>query len=171
MEVFMLKLFEIDKEMVSLNELMEQWAMEHEGDITDFPLFDELDKLERDLTTKALAIAAIIKCYEAEAVGVKSVLDDQKKRLQHLNNKVDRLKSYLQSHVPAGQKMQDGRSTISWRSSSYVDVSVLPTELPAKYQRRVEEITADKKAIGDDLKAGVEIRGAEWKTKQNIQIK
>ena len=167
----MLKLFEIDKEMVSLNELMEQWAMEHEGDITDFPLFDELDKLERDLTTKALAIAAIIKCYEAEAVGVKSVLDDQKKRLQHLNNKIDRLKSYLQSHVPAGQKMQDGRSTIGWRSSTQVIVEVLPTELPVKYQRKVEEITVDKKQLGDDLKAGVEVRGARLETKQNIQIK
>ena len=167
----MLKLFEINQELVNVNDMMEHWALDHEGDITDFPLFEEMEKLGMDLATKALNTAAVIKSIEAEAVGVRSVMELQQKRIKTLESIVDRLKAYLQNNIQPGQTFSDSRAQIKWGKSSAVVVECPPEELEDAYVRVKTELSPDKKAIKAAIESGIEIPGARIETRHNIQIK
>lgn len=162
-------LYEIREELRLCESMLMGWAEEHEGDVTEFPLNEELNKIELSLEKKALGIGVWIKNLLGESKMIAEEKNSLYKRETAAKNKASRLKAYLQGNIPVGNKFSDSRCTIGWRKSSQVSIECEPDKLPKEYQS--VRIEANKTAIKQDLKSGVEMDFAHLETKHNIQIK
>lgn len=152
------------------------------GDVTEGPdglpitPEDALDWVEKALSgiederdAKALNIAAMIKNHRAEAEALKAEKTRLAKRQQAAERTVQWLARYLEQFIEPGLKLKDSRSTIGWRRSEGVKLTVTPEELPEEYIRIKRE--ANLTLIKEDLKAGDEVLGAVLEERQNIQIR
>lgn len=166
-------------------EIEQLWSKVEEilsGDVTEGPdglpvtPEDALDMVEKALSgiederdAKALNIAAMIKNHRAEAEALKTEKTRLAKRQQAAERTVQWLTRYLEQFIEPGLKLKDTRSTIGWRRSEGVKLSVTPEDLPDEYVRIKRE--ANLSAIKDDLKAGDEVPGAVLEERQNLQIR
>lgn len=152
------------------------------GDVTEGPdglpitVDDALNWIEAALRSiedtrdqKALNIAAMIKNFRAEAEALKVEKMRLAKRQQSAERKVEWLTRYLQAFIPEGTKLKDARSTIGWRRSESVSLSISAEALPDDYVRIKREPNLTQ--IKEDLKAGQSIDGAQLEARQNIQIR
>lgn len=163
-----MKLYDINTEIQNIIDLMDEAASQEDGDLTKFPLFEELEKLEMDKKEKLLSIACVIKGIEAD---IKAIKDEKKKLTQKefiAGNKLARVEAFLKMNLTEGEKLKDARASIGWTTSTSTNVSIEADLLPTQYQR--VNIEADKTAIKEALKAGEIIVGCELVTKKSIVI-
>ncbi len=143
-------------------------GVDHEtGEISEEAIA-ELDTLELAREEKVLAIARYLVGERVEAAAVKAQADRLAKRARVHANRADRLLRYLDANLPEGQKLHDDVVQIGWRSSTAVEVFDLG-KVPQAFVRVTE--APDKKAIGEALKSGVEVPGAELVTRNRLQVK
>ena len=168
-----MKLYDINTEIHTVQMMLEEWAQEHEGDITDFPLNDNLAGITMDRETKLLSIACVIKDYEADADGLDAEIEKINKRKKSVQSKADSMRSWLERNLTIGEKLKDSRAEIGWSKSTSVGMTQeyidKPELLPVIYQRK--KIEPDKKGISAALKTGIIIEGCSLVTRQNMQIK
>lgn len=166
-----MKIHEIETEIQTIGTRLEDWAADHDGDITDFPLVSDLEALQMVRERKLLSMACLVKDIEAEADALKKEAASLAERARVKSNAATRIKGVISAFMEPGEKLADSRAALSWRKSEAVEVEVEAEKLPEEF-RRVKVITdADKTALKDALKAGREIDGARLVTKQNLQIK
>lgn len=164
-----MKLFELKAELEKVEAAFEDYALEHEGIVDDFPLTKELDDLQLGLEEKVLSIGTWIKNLKAEAEALKAEAKNLSNRATAKQNRLERLKTYLSDAIKPGTKYEDSRCKISWRSSTAVEVSIDPSLLPEEYRKIA--YSASKTDIKKDLEAGKSIVGAKLVKNENIQIK
>lgn len=128
-----------------------------------------LSRIEDERDTKALNIAAMIKNYRAEAEALKVEKTRLAKRQQAAERTIEWLTRYLEQFIEPGIKLKDARSTIGWRRSEGVKLTVGPDDLPEEYVRIKRE--ANLTLIKEDLKAGDDVPGAVLEERQHIQIR
>jgi len=164
-------LFEIHSDIKRIESEMEAWAIEHEGDVTDFPLGDKLESLEMEKQEKILAIAKYIKNIDAEASMLKSESDRMVKRHRAVSAKKERLKEYLKNFAEKGINYQDEQVVVSWRKSEqvYIDPAAKPEQMKPSYTS--VKVDFNKTAIKEALKSGEDVEFCEIRTNHNIQIK
>lgn len=165
----MLKIYEINQEFRVAQALMEEWAAEHDGDITSFPLAEELDKLQCDKEHKLLSMGCIVLDYEAEATALKEQAKKLAERARVAEAKADRLRDYITSSLEPTQKLKDARVSLGFRKSESVEIEGEAYELPLEFQRA--KIEADKTSIKEALKAGKVIPQARLVTRYSLQVK
>ena len=136
------------------------------GEILDEQAFEAL-QIERN--EKLENIALWVKNLLSESEALKAEEKSFYERRKAAENKAESLKRYLDSALK-GQKFNTTKVAISYRKSTSVDVLDV-SKLPKQYQVVKTEVVPDKKAIGDTLKAGNKITGAELVERNNIQIK
>ena len=150
-------LYDIDQRLLDLIDT-------ESGEIEDMEAFEEL-QMERDRKLEGIALA--YKNFSAEA----KALGDQKKsfaeREKAALNKAERCRKLLERGL-AGQKMETPMVAVSYRKSTAVEITDLDA-LPFAYT--VTEIKPDKERITAALKNGETVPGAEFVTRNNIQIK
>ena len=131
-----MKLYELTKDLQACEDMMEHWAAEHDGDITEFPFNDEMEKLELDFEAKALGIGTWIKNILSDSEAIKAEMQSLAQRKKVLDNKAGRLKAFLQDYVPKGQKHENAQCKIGWRKSQivYIPPVLAPADLDEKYQ-------------------------------------
>ena len=142
-----------------------------------------LDGLELARDEKCLHLAAYSKGEKAEAEMVAREIERLQRRQAAHKNRAKRLESYIAEHLPAGTKLEDGRSAISWRKSEAVEIGdeqkvvdkwrTTVMVLPA-FRACVEERTTyhvSKKAVKAALQAGVDIPTARIVKRQNLQVR
>jgi len=165
-----LTLYELAEEATALDALT---AMD-DGEWTDEAdaLFDEL---AAKLVMKADSFGGYVKNTEAMIDAIKTEELRLTARRKALENKIASLKRYA---MGALQRMD--RDTVDGtiftlkvqRNAPSVTVLVVADQLPPEYQRVVPAtVTPDKTAIGQALKAGVEIDGCELTTTYSLRIK
>lgn len=164
-----MKLYDINQELQTVQTMLEEWALDHDGDITDFPLSENLAGVEMDRENKLLSIACVIKGYEAEAEAFASEIKKLADRKKSAQSKADSLLAWLEMNVTIGEKLADSRAVISWRKSEVVNIICEPELLPEKYQR--VKVEADKAAIKESLKNGDFVVGCALESRQNMQVK
>jgi len=164
-----MNLYDLKTELIPIQEKLELWAFDHDGDITDFPLLDTLENLELNMEEKALGVGVWIKNLLAEAEALKAEKQRIEARQKACNNKADRLKKFLADMIPTSTKYKSTQCVIGWRRSEVVEVHAPAEDLPIEFQ--TIKIEANKADIKRSLKAGKELEFAELVTKQNIQIK
>lgn len=163
-----LKLYEITQEIEALDGLLDSWASNHEGDITEFPFNDELERLEGERTDKLLNLAVWHKSLIAEAKAFSDELKRLQARQKVLSNKAEQIKGFIDCNMEKGEKLEDNRSVLSYRESSQIIIDKPIDDLPLS----VIKITkaADKALIKDLLKTE-SLDFAHIEKKQNLQIK
>lgn len=166
-----MKIYELKEEILICEKQIEKWAMENEGDISECPFVDIFDKIELEIEEKSLGLASWYKSILAESKAIKEERTALQKREKSLNNKAERLKSYISSILDPEKKYSDSRTSISWRSSSSVEILVDESELPDKYCNIKR--TPSKTEIANAIKRGDEdVQGIARTVKnKNISIK
>jgi len=160
-----MRLFEIDYQIEAL---LNASVDRETGEINEDALA-ELEALEVQRDDKALAVAAYIVGQEAEAEAVKAQAKRLADRAAKHERHAERLREYLQAHLPTGTKLRDERVEIGWRKSTAVEIDVETAELPPEMCRVT--VAPDKRAIGDALKAGEEVKGCRLVQRQSVQIR
>lgn len=139
------------------------------GEISE-DAFSNLECLEMEQAEKVLSIAKWIKNMSAEFDALDNEIKTMQARKKLVDNKIERVKSYLVSAVP-GKQFRDAQAVISWRSSKSVEV-INPDELPEELVRVKIEKAPDKTLIKKYLENGMDLNGAARIVEtQNIQIK
>lgn len=132
----------------------------------------QLDALLMQRETKLENIALAVKNLTADAEALKAEKQAFEKRQRVTLNKAERLKNYLQAQL-AGEKFSTTKVAISYRKtpSAVIDDDVFFARAENCKYFRLKPPEADKAAISKDLKAGIEIEGAELVYNTSMQIK
>ena len=165
----MLKLHEIDKEAMALNAMIEDWLVQNDGDLTDFPLMDELERLAGDHEAKSLSLGAWVKNLKAEEKALADEVRNLQQRRQTLGNRITGITGYMAEFIEPGVRYKDERVVIGWRKSTAVNVICDPSALPLEYQHH--EITAKKTDLKEAIASGKAVDGVELVERQNLQIR
>jgi hypothetical protein len=122
-------------EEIKLGErLMEEYAAEHDGDVTDFPLWDEMSKVEADRDTKLLNVGAWIKSLKSEHEALKQEKSGLNYRQKCLKNKWEHLMELISDHLTEGKNLKDSRVVLGWRKNVAVNV---PSQITAEDLEKV----------------------------------
>ena len=122
--------------------------------------------IERD--NKIEQLACWVKELEASAKAISEEMQQLAKRKEAALHKADSIKHYI-SDALAGKKFQTSKVAISYRRASSVvvpDVYALPDEF-----KKYGAPTANKTAIKDALKLGIEVNGAYLEENTSMIIK
>lgn len=174
----MIKTFtDIAEEIRELQAQLEIHAEEHDGDITDFPLLQHLEDLQKAQEGKAAhehmlcSLACMSLEYEDEAEAMKAQAARITEAAAKIEAKAEGIQKFIASQIQPGQKVKDDRVKLSVRESSAVEIEkdTSPTDLPLEYQR--VKVEADKSALKTALKKGEVIPGVALITRYNLQIK
>lgn len=153
-----MKLYEINEKIASCVDA-------ETGEIIDEQMLQEL---EVAFDEKVESIALWIKNLTAEAKAIKEEKDNLAARQKACENKAESLKNYLALAL-AGEKFKTPRVSISFRRSETVQVDDM-SKLDDDYLKYAMP-TVDKAKVKQALKAGVELKGVQLVTNQNIQVK
>jgi hypothetical protein len=165
----MLKIYEINEEMQALDGLLDSWAGNHEGDITDFPLNDELERLEGEREEKLLNLAVWVKDLKAEAEAFTNEIKRLQGRQKALINKSERIKEFIDYNLQKGEKLSDTRAVLSYRKSTQVVLDVPVEDLPPEFVKT--SVAADKTALKEYLKTNEGSDIAHMQENHSLQIK
>lgn len=122
---------------------------------------DRLACLEGELRDKVDAYHVVLTEWDGDAAAIKAEVARLRERLALVERRGERLRERLLAALKIAEVRKVETSLVTARVQSGRDRVVLdvePDALPAAYVRT--KIEADKKAIGDALKDGVEIHGA-----------
>jgi hypothetical protein len=165
-----IKLWEIDSVYQQLLDECREYAADHEGEISA-DLSMRLDAVEMTRDLKIENTLRYFKNENAVALMLENEIDALNKRYKTHENNAYFAKQYLAAIVKPGEKSEFGCGRISWRKSVSVNITD-PAKLPQEYQRVIPARTEpDKIAIGEALKVGQKVEGAELVEKQSIQLK
>jgi hypothetical protein len=173
-----MNLYDIDQRLVTL--------LEEHFDIEDGVLCEseeelakKIDEVSLDLDTKIENIGCYIKNLEADVEALKKEEDNLKARRKSAENKIEGLKRYLNGYLMAcfpkdedraKWKFKSPKVVLGYRKSSSVEVPDIE-KLDKKYLKITTKVDPDKKAIGDAIKNGEEVKGAFLKQNINLNIK
>ena len=155
----MASLYEINQELYSLVD----WET---GEVADQERFEEL-QLEKD--KKIEGIACWIKNLRSDVKELKEEEGNLNARRKSKENLIERLESLLANELD-GAQFETAKAKITWRKSTAVNITD-ETLIPAEFKVEKVTVSVDKKALGDALKFGEVIDGAELVQNNNIQIK
>ena len=136
---------------------------------------DTLDALTMERDQKIENIGLYIKEVTAEVKAIAEEIESLTKRKKTAENKAKRLKDYL-SYALNGEKFKTARLTVSYRASKSVNVAdegafIEWAEKNAEDLLRYSAPQINKMELGNRLKAGEEIAGAELVENTSIIIK
>lgn len=149
-----------------INEQIMQCIDFETGEVIDA---DKLDALQLEKEKKIENIACWIKNLTADAQALKAEEQSLAERRKTKENTVERLKQYL-SNVLEAAPFESARVKITFRKSTAVNVTD-ESRLSDVFKKTETVVKIDKKAIGEALKLGELVDGAELVENQNIQIK
>ncbi|PUF85783.1 MULTISPECIES: siphovirus Gp157 family protein [unclassified Geobacillus] len=159
-----MKLYELTENYAKLLEMAEEMD-------TD-AIVDTLEALQEAIEDKAENIAKLIRNLEAD---VKVIRDEEKRlaeRRQVIENKVERLKTYLQEQLEIAGIDKVKRPTITVAiqknppSVDIIDETLIPEDFFIPQPAKI-----DKKSILERLKNGEEVPGVVLKQTKGVRIR
>lgn len=165
-----MKLYELTSKRQELLDLIA--AMDSEDLELSDAVGDTLEALDEAIQDKAEAVASFIFSLQADSAALKQEEQRLAERRRLNDAKVERMKTYLVDALDdAGvDKVKSSRFTIGFRKSQAVDVLDLDT-LPESLKRTKTIVEADKTAIKQALKQGIDVPGALLIDKRNLSIR
>jgi hypothetical protein len=133
-------------------------------------LENRLSAISTDRDTCITSIVGAIKNYDANL----DAIDSEIKRLRGLKAQAERskerIKLFLSTLIPTGEKWAHGTHKISWRHSVRVEIAE-GVIVPEQYTRKKYTEENDKVLIKTDLECGAKIPGCSLVEEHHIQIK
>lgn len=130
---------------------------------------EQFDALQMELADRVDGIGCYIKNLRAEAAACNAEAKVLTDRADIYLREASRCETYL-SGVLYGQKFESPRCKITWRKSEACNVIDIK-QVPNEYLRTKITVDANKTAIKNAIKAGVEVPGAELIQKLNMTLK
>lgn len=160
-----MKLYEIKND---LREVLDLVSNEESGELYT----DTLESLQLEFEDKAEGVALYIKELNAEAEAIKAEENVLSERRKAKENKAEKLKQYLSNNMMevGVKKIDTSKVALSFRKSTAVSITN-EKDIPEAYTEIVKTAKIDKKAIGDAIKSGQVVPGAELVENMNLQIK
>lgn len=150
------------------------WEMV-DNDDTDLTVVEQaLQTVEGAIETKAGNIAIFIRNLDSESKLIKEEEERLKSRRQAIENKRDRIKEWLKSNMElAGiEKLKTTTHTIAIQNNPPAVQIINEDKIPGKFLTLVpEHYEVNKKAIGDALKSGENVPGAELTRGKSLRIR
>ena len=133
---------------------------------------DTLDALNEAIEAKAEDVASFIFSLQADSAALKQEEQRLAERRRLNDAKIERMKTYLHDMLEDAQldRVKGLKYTISFRKSTSVNVLDLDT-LPEALKRTKTIVEADKTAIKEALKQGLDVPGAVLVDNRNLNIR
>lgn len=133
---------------------------------------DDLEKDEALFQDKLEACGVYAKEMAADIESYKTEMASLKKRLDGLTKKYDAFTQYIGLNMIMAEtaSYETAKVKLSFRHSSAVEITD-EKSIPEEYMTEKVARSADKKAIKDAIKQGIEIPGARVVEHNNLQIK
>ena len=156
--------------MATLYELKAQYAtllaMAEDGDMDPEAVTDTLASLKDGIEDKAIGYAQVIKSLD---IDVKAIEEEEKRlaaRKQSFKNNQSRMKEALTDALQTAglKKVESPLMTVWIQASTSVQVPDDYRLLPPQFVTKKVTHVVDKRSIGNELKAGKTVVGAELKT-------
>lgn len=127
---------------------------------------------KEEIEVKAAQYAFVVKDIEDDLVAIDAEIDRLKGMKKVKQNIIDRLKKVASDAMQLYgiEKISLPSIKISFRKSTMVNIFD-EDAIPEEYRVRKEVVTISKTKIGDAIKAGIEVPGANIVHDQNIQFK
>lgn len=161
----MLNLFTVNS---AISQIIDAEMLEG-GELTEETL-EKVLALELQRDQLALDLAALAKQEYAVATAIREQARKLYDRAKAYEQRGEAFERTIARAIPAGTKLRDERAEISWRKSKAVNI-VEETLLPEEYLRTEVTVEPDKKAIGEALKKGTVVPGAELEERTNLQVR
>lgn len=157
------------------DEFLVAQAQLFELDVPDEVVRDTLESLQYPVEQKAIAVAQMVRNFEAQRDAIKAAIADMESRAKAMNHRAEKLRSYLFEQMM--------RSSIKKIPSPYFDVKLVQNppavvigadaKIPDRFMRipPVPMPEPDKKAIKAALEAGEDIPGCEIQRSLRLEIK
>lgn len=154
-----MKLYELGPEIAAIEQAREEWAAEHDGDVTGFPWDAQLDTLHGAVREKIIAIVELVKAKDAEVAAIRKEEKALAARRKALEADGERLKAYCLYNYPANKaRITWARGEVSVADSPpAVVVEVAVADLPDRFKKVSYEV--DKGAIREVLDSGENLEG------------
>lgn len=133
---------------------------------------DTLDALNEAIEAKAEDVASFIFSLQADSAALKQEEQRLAERRRLNDAKIERMKTYLHDMLTDAQidRVKGLKYTIGFRKSQAVNVLDLDT-LPEALKRTKTIVEADKTAIKQALKQGLDVPGAVLVDNRNLSIR
>lgn len=167
-----MKLYELDAGIAAIEKAREEWAAEHDGDVTDFPWAAQLQTLHGEAHEKIIAIIDLVKAKDAEAEAIRKEEKALAARRRAVENDAARLEEYcLQHYPPTMPKLKWARGEVSVATGpDAVVLEVDASELADRFRKVSYE--ADKGAIRAAIVGGEDLEGvAHLEAKRYLRIR
>ncbi len=167
-----MKLYDISNEMIKLEDVIDEYAQEHMGDITGLPAADYYENLIGERNQKLLNLGSWFKSVKAEAEAYTNEIKSLQHKKKVAENKMQWIRDFITSYIKSGEKLKDSRVTLSWRKSRSVEINQDKFDihdLPLNMRKIVE--TPDKTKIKEGIEKGDSYINIELVEKNNLQIK
>jgi len=152
---------------INYNELMNEIEAA-EGILTEEQIV-ALEITENDLQSKSIAYLEVIKGKEA----ITMLIDEEIKRLTAMkkvnNNIITRLKDNLLVAVKVFGAFEVGLTKFGTRKSQSINVEDV-NSLPQQYKNVKVTESADKKALKEAIKSGIDVPGVELSNNLSLKI-
>jgi len=144
-------------------------------DLPEEAIADTLESLQYPVEQKAANVAMFVRNLEATAEAIKAAEGEMAKRRKSMENRAASIREYLKANMTRTgiTKIECPHFKISVRDNPASVRVIDESAIPANFMRQPDPPppAPDKKAIGDALKAGVEVPGCTLERSQRLDIK
>ena len=149
------------------------WEVIEDEDVDLDALEIALSTLEDNIEMKSESIAKFVKSMDGNI----ATLREEEKRLaskrKALENKQISMKGYLENQLTqiGRDKVVTALFTIAMQNNPPSVKFINEDLIPEQYKERIETVKIPKKAILDDIKAGIEVPGTEYVQTRSLRIR
>lgn len=134
---------------------------------------DTLQGIEGEAEDKLKNVIAFARNLEAEAQAIKDAAEAMEQRMKAKQRKAAWLKDYARygMHIIGKQKLEWPEFSARIQQNPPAVEITDPDALPEDYIKHVVQISVDKKAISEKLKAGAYVPGAVLRVGESLRVK
>ena len=147
-------------------------ALVESGELTEEQVRDHLDMLDDDIKTKIENTLFVINRLESIEKSASDEIDRISQIKKSAQTKKQNLKDWLNLNMADGQSFEFDLFKVSKVKGREIASVTDESKLPARFIKVKESISVDKTQLLKDLKAGINVDGAEISTaKSSLRIK
>lgn len=147
-------------------------ALVENGELTEDQVRDHIDMLDDDIKTKIENTLFVINRLESIEKSASDEIDRISQIKRSAQTKKQNLKDWLNLNMTDGQSFEFDLFKVSKVKGREIASVTDESKLPARFIKVKESISVDKTQLLKDLKAGINVDGAEISTaKSSLRIK
>ena len=147
-------------------------ALVESGELTEDQVIDHIDMLDDDIKTKIENTLFVINRLESIEKSASDEIDRISQIKKSAHTKKQNLKDWLNINMTDGQSFEFDLFKVSKVKGREIASITDESKLPARFIKVKESISVDKTQLLKDLKAGINVDGAEISTaKSSLRIK